>query len=394
MQPFAALILDGAGNLYGTTGYGGSADQGTVFRMKTDGTGYTVLHHFAGAFSDGAQPTAELILDGAGNLYGTTYSGGSAIQGTVFTMKTDGTGFRVLHDFPGTAFYGAHPDAALILDGAGNLYGTTRLGGSAGHGTVFTMKTNGTGFTVLHNFSGAASDGIQPYGALILDRAGNLYGTTYFGGSSGRGTVFTMKTNGTGFRLLHSFAGGPADEYGPLAALILDAAGNLYGTTYFGGSSGNGTVFTMKTDGTGFTVLHPFPASPSNGGSPQAPLILDGAGNLYGTTHFGGSSGRGTVFTLPVAPPAATLIAPTGTITTTMPPYSWNAVATATWYYHYVVDSQRWERDVLCAGPSRRFPVSELCRVQQHGESHRRRGEPSPRLDRVPAGEEGGQLTE
>ena len=175
----SALVSDGRGNLFGTTAYGGSSNGGIVFTIRKDGTGFQRLHDFGGG-SDGFGPVA-LVLDGFGNLYGTTVGGGASNGGTVFTIKVDGTGFQVLHMFD--ANYGGGP-SSLLLDGFGNLYGTT-LEGSLDVGTVFTIKVDGTGFQVLHAFAGGASDGSLP-SSLILDESGNLYGTTIGGGPRNR----------------------------------------------------------------------------------------------------------------------------------------------------------------------------------------------------------------
>ncbi len=294
--PVASLILDGSGNLYGTTYVGGTSNMGTVFSVKMDGTGFQLLHEFTGWTSDGIYPAASLILDGSGNLYGTTEYGGTSYVGTVFRVKTDGTGFQLLHEFTGGASDGRDPRASLILDGSGNLCGTTLLGGTLGVGTIFSVKTDGTGFQLLHTFVGGASDGSYPAASLILDGSGNLYGTTYYGGASNLGTVFSMKTDGTGFHLLHTFTGGASDGRNPRASLILDGAGNLYGTTWGGGTSDAGTIFSVKTDGTGFQLLHSFAGGASDGNYPAASLILDGSGYLFGTTEQGGASNFGTVF--------------------------------------------------------------------------------------------------
>jgi uncharacterized repeat protein (TIGR03803 family) len=322
-----SLILDAAGNLYGTTEGGGDDNKGTLFTLKTDGTGYRILHSFSGVDDDGVQPRASLILDAAGNLYGTTVHGGLALGGcdcgTVFTVKTDGSGYTNLHTFTDTD--GKFPVASLILDAAGNLYGTTLRGGvgscaAPGCGTVFTLKTDGTGYTILHFFTGGTSDGSQPEASLTLDAAGNLYGTTLYQGGLGGcncGSVFTLKTDGTGYTILHVFNGGTSDGAVPAASLILDAAGNLYGTTVEGGLSdgdicvgGCGTVFTLRTDGTGYTISHFFDRLTGDGALPHASLILDPSGNFYGTTSRGGSlrpqecgvgqfACTGTVFMMP-----------------------------------------------------------------------------------------------
>jgi uncharacterized repeat protein (TIGR03803 family) len=313
-QPLAALVLDGSGNLYGTTTFGGSpSDAGSVFKVKTDGTGFQILHAFTGSASDGSNPAAALILDGSGNLYGTTVNGGSSNFGSVFKVRTDGTGFQILHLFAG-ANDGANSSASLILDGPGDLYGTTVNGGGSSMGTVFNVKTDGTGFRVLYSFAGGPDDGANPSASLILNGSGNLYGTTQAGGLSNAGTVFKVKTDGTGLQLLHSFAGGASDGSSPVASLVLDGP-NLYGTTLAGGSSDRGTVFTLKADGAGFQLLHTFTRFPNDGKGP-ASLILDGSGNLFGTTYLGGTSDWGAEFTLAalcLPPPAPTVALISGT---------------------------------------------------------------------------------
>jgi uncharacterized repeat protein (TIGR03803 family) len=292
------LILDGSGYLYGTTEYGGAGDSGTVFKMKTDGTGFQILHSFSTSVGDGLRPWASLTLDASGNLYGTTTYGGSNNAGTVFQVKTDGTGFRILHSFISGDASGAYPEAALLLAGTGSLYGTTNSGGSVNRGTIFTIKTDGSGFAVRHTFAGYPGDGEHPVSPLIADSSGTLFGATPGGGTSNYGTAFKMKPDGTGFQVLYSFPDGESDGLNPWAGLILDGSRNLYGTTYGGGLLGHGTVFKIRPDGSGFQVLHSFMGGPSEGGNPYASLVLDGSGNLYGTTYYGGLSDLGTIFTL------------------------------------------------------------------------------------------------
>jgi uncharacterized repeat protein (TIGR03803 family) len=288
IDPNGGLVRDQEGNLYGTTWHGGASGAGTVFKLDTTGT-ETVLHSFTGP--DGLGPDAGLVLDQEGNLYGTTSQGGSSDAGTVF--KLDGTGTEtVLHSF--TGLDGAGPFAGLVRDREGNLYGTTSRGGTSGLGTVFKVDRTGAA-TVLHSFIGP--DGAGPlFAGLVRDKAGNLYGTTAGGGASGGGTVFKVDTTGTE-TVLHSFTGGADGAY-PAAGLVLDNAGNLYGTTFFG--TGGGKVFKLDPAGTE-TVLHSFTGA--DGGGPEASLILDKEGNnLYGTTDVG-TSGDGTVFKLRLEAP-------------------------------------------------------------------------------------------
>ncbi len=321
-NPLGAVIMDKAGNLYGTTALGGASGAccGTVFKLDTSGN-ETVLHSFTGSPGDGANPFAGLVMDAAGNLYGTTVNGGASSAcsggcGTVFKLDTSGN-LTVLHSFTSSPGDGAHPNAGLIMDVAGNLYGTTTGGGTgpcngfSSCGTVFKLDASGNE-TVLHTFTG--SDGAGPYASLLMDAVGNLYGTTAQGGAipncgSGCGTVFKLDASGN-FTVLHSFTGSPADGFFSKAGLIMDAAGNLYGTTLGGtgtctnpsGIAGCGIVFRLDASGSE-TVLHNFTGSP-DGQNPAAALIMDRAGNLYGTTYAGGASsgcasgGCGTVFML------------------------------------------------------------------------------------------------
>jgi uncharacterized repeat protein (TIGR03803 family) len=265
----AGLITNISGNtLYGSSG-------GTVFAVNTDGTGFTNLHSFtalSGSLStnsDGALPVGELVLSG-NTLYGTASSGGGFGNGTVFSVNTDGTGFTTLYSFAGYPTDGAIPQAGLILSG-NILYGTALFGGSSSAGTLFALNTNGARFTNLHTFAGG-SDGGGPLGRLIL--SGNtLYGTTGGGGSGNAGTVFAVNTNGTGFTTLHSFAAGtPSCRSGPNYYCLINSDGaypqagliqsgnTLYGTASGGGSGGSGAVFALNTDGSGFTNLHSFTA--------------------------------------------------------------------------------------------------------------------------------------
>jgi uncharacterized repeat protein (TIGR03803 family) len=303
----AGLILSGT-TLYGTARNGGSSGNGTVFAVNTDGTGFTNLHNFTALFnstnSEGVHPYAGLVLSG-NTLYGTCYQGGNSHRGTVFAVNTDGTGFTNLHSL--ISGEGEDPAAGLIL--AGNtLYGTAVGFGTLGLGTVFALNTNGSSFTNLHVFTNTSgplstnTDGATPFAGLIL--SGNtLYGTTSEGGGSGYGTVFAVNTDGTGFTNLHWFTNG-SDGANPNAGLTL-SGNTLYGTAYAGGSLGNGTVFAVNTDGTGFTTLHSFDFS-SEGGYPLAGLILSG-NTLYGTAQ-GGTSGVGMVFSLSLLPPLLTII--------------------------------------------------------------------------------------
>jgi uncharacterized repeat protein (TIGR03803 family) len=288
--PYGGLIQASDGNFYGMTSAGGSSSDGTVFKLTTSGT-FTLLHSFAGGSSDGAAPYGSLVQASDGNLYGMTHSGGPSGDGTVFKITTSGT-LTVLHTFFNSSTDGAGPYGSLIQASDGNLYGMTYAGGSSGRGTVFKITTSGT-LTLLYSFSGSGTDGANPYGSLIQASDGNLYGMTYVGGS-GDGTVFKLTTSGT-FTLLHSFSS--ADGLYPVGSLVQASDGNLYGMTP-ASSSGNGTVFKSTTSGT-FTLLHTFAGSPSDGAYPYGDLMQASDGNLYGMTKQGGSTtspGLGAIF--------------------------------------------------------------------------------------------------
>jgi uncharacterized repeat protein (TIGR03803 family) len=310
-SPWAAPIHDKRGNYYATTWAGGALGFGTVFKIDSAGK-ETILHNFVGG-NDGSNPWAGLTIDAAGNIYGTTNSGGGPYCfnnygcGVVFRLSPHGKhGWKetILYAFKG-ASDGAHPGfGTLARDTVGNLYGTTTYGGggycSTGCGVVFRL-THIFGVwkeQVLHVFaSGSQTDGTAPYASVVLDDAGNLYGTTSMGGSPiscNCGTVFELDKTGKE-TILYNFTGG-ADGFDPIATLLRDAAGNLYGTTLQGGSSigyGYGTAF--KLDPTGAkSILHTFNGYPADGAGPRAALVRDSAGNLFGTTYYGGNkSGNG-----------------------------------------------------------------------------------------------------
>ena len=307
--PSAGLILSG-NTLYGTTQLGGTNGEGTVFAVHTDGTGFTTLHSFKALInstnSDGANPQAGLFLSGQ-FLFGTTVNGGTNGNGTVFFLRTDGLYFTNLHNFTAlinsTNSDGAKPAAGLILSDLFTLCGTAQSGGTNGNGTVFAVNADGTGFTVLHTFtatkSGTNSDGATPLGGLIASANDTLYGTANGGGTYGNGTVFALNPDGTGFTNLYSFtAFSPVyfnniDGENPYGGLVL-SGNTLYGTTHSGGTNNAGTVFAVTTNGTGFTVLHGFTGN-SDGANPYAGLVLSGS-TLFGTAGNGGTSYDGTLF--------------------------------------------------------------------------------------------------
>jgi uncharacterized repeat protein (TIGR03803 family) len=322
--PYSGLIFDASGNLYGTAFEGGTnkkcpADEatgcGAVFELSPSAGGAwteTILHDF-GNGTDGRSPVAGLIFDAAGNLYGTTANGGTGkcdlgdnSCGTVFELSPQAGGGwteKVLYNFGSYAADGYFPYDSLIFDAAGNLYGTT-FGGGKGYGTVFELSPTGGGAWTekqLHSFTN--DDGASPYANLIFDAAGNLYGTTWAGGGhSQAGLLFelTPPRSGGGVwksETLHYF-GADNDGRQPVAGLVFDAKGNLYGTTTAGGTGscdlGCGTVFELSPAAMGQwteTVVHSFDNNGTDGYHPAAGLVFDGKGNLYSTTLYGGPEG-------------------------------------------------------------------------------------------------------
>jgi uncharacterized repeat protein (TIGR03803 family) len=278
--------MDASGNLYGTTFNGGAASDGTVFELAAGSTTITTLASFDG--TNGAYPLAGLIADSSGNLYGST-AGGASGYGTVFELA-HGTGtITTLFSFH---FNGASPYGTPIMDASGNLYGTASRGGPSNNGTVFELAAGSGKITTLASFNGL--DGSSPQAGLVMDAGGNLYGTTVVGGASGDGTVFELAHGDDDITTLASFNGSNGED--PLSALVIDGSGNLYGTTSAGGASNDGTVFELGHGSGTLTTLASF--NGTDGQDPEAGLVMDAAGDLYGTTAFGGGSGYGTIFEL------------------------------------------------------------------------------------------------
>jgi uncharacterized repeat protein (TIGR03803 family) len=324
--------LSFSGNRFFAASFGGGANGvGAVFAGQTNGSA-SVLRSFSAVSADtatnsgGASPNAALVSTGA-TVFGTSTAGGTAANGTAFSLSTNGFVFSVLHDFSfidsvtGTNADGALPWSGLVLSGD-TLFGTASAGGSGGNGVVFSIKTNGSNFTILHNFTpmdwvtATNSDGAIPFGGLLLSND-TLYGTTTSGGSGGRGTIFSIPTNGLGFTVLHHFSATDAltqtnpDGAAPCATLSLSGP-ILYGTASAGGAGASGTIYSVKTDGTQFQTLYSFaPLNPSNGTNIDGAFSVAGlllVGNsLFGTTFSGGPGSVGTVFSLPIPSAPATI---------------------------------------------------------------------------------------
>jgi uncharacterized repeat protein (TIGR03803 family) len=329
LEPWGGLVFDKAGNIYGVTLEGGQFGDGTVFKLTIEANNVpveSVLHSFQLGGQDGLDPYEGPIFDASGNLYGTTYNGGNRPCttysgthgcGTVYELipQPDGTWTeQILHHFTGGDGDGANPYAGLVFDAAGNLYGTTYHGGNrkecgkAGCGTVFELSPDADGTwqeKIIFNFYPLA--GTNPVAALTLDASGNLYGTTEYGGTGYNGTVFELTPPTSGETsgewnetILHSFAFGTPDGADPESGVTFDSSGNLYGTTFLGGDQGYGTLYELTPSGGGTwteTILHNFQGNFSDAAQPGPDkLVFDSAGNLYGASGTGGSSFQGAVF--------------------------------------------------------------------------------------------------
>jgi uncharacterized repeat protein (TIGR03803 family) len=254
-----------------------------------------VLHTFLSTGADGRQPMAAPIEGNDGALYGTTYFGGGAAVGAIYRVGKDGSGYTIIHRFTNSVS-GGNPSARLLAGQDGRLYGVTEAGGSSGGGVVFAIRTAGTDFTALKTFSSTGTGLRTPKGALIQDTNGVLYGTASLGGADGFGGVFKILTNGGGFAVLHEFSATGSDGRQPEAGMALGGDGYLYGVTRFGGGSVNGSLFRIKTDGTGYEKLRAFSGTGGDGGNPIGSLVCGPDGTLYGTTSAGGGRNQGSAF--------------------------------------------------------------------------------------------------
>ena len=344
-NPTPGLIMDGAGNLYGMTTSGSpSYSPGTVFKLRPDGT-KTILHTFERG-TDGYLPQGGVVMDGSGNLYGATQGGGTSGNGTVFRLTSSGT-YTILYSF-GAPPDAKYPNSGLIMDGAGNLYGTSAEGGANVSGTIFKVTPSGDE-SVLYSFGVLLSSASDPWGGVVMDRAGNLYGVTQLGPSSDSFLPILYKLTSSGTGTVFNFFNNSADGIAPDPDVSIDAAGNLYGTTSQGGAYGQGVLYKITPSGSrsvlhsfsahsqigydGFShlwldsagiiygaevaccgpggsifkvspsgedsVLYAFSSDNADGGAPELGFV-DSVGNIYGTTNYGGPSGSGTVFKIKI----------------------------------------------------------------------------------------------
>ncbi len=308
-RPLGSLVLS-EGTLYGMASKGGKwwSDGGVIFSVGTDGSKYSELHKFYGY--NGENPHGSLTLSGD-TLYGMTIAGGDQDCGVIFSIGTDGDGFTLLHEFANGGDDGAYPFGDLTLSNTltlsgDTLFGMTISGGDSGKGVVFSISTDGFGFSLLHEFEGGTEDGEYPYGSLTLYED-TLYGMTSGGGDASEGVIFSLATDGSGFDLLHEFTGGSDDGAVPYGSLTLSCT-SLYGMTRYGGDLGCGVIFGIGLDGDDFTLLHNFVwsdgAFPNYGAPTISDYVLYGAALMGGSTYY---SPLGVVFKLELGPDCCTI---------------------------------------------------------------------------------------
>jgi uncharacterized repeat protein (TIGR03803 family) len=308
-EPYKGVTIDREGNLYGTAVTGGSGSCeggcGVVYKLTNSGGTWTqtVIHAFTGG-NDGFGPGARVTVDSSRNVYGMAPTGGAYGLGTIYKIRQEHNGpwsFRVIHAFTGGAD-GASGSAGRMILRQGRLYGAATAGGTYGSGVVFELTPRGIGewnFRTIYSFRGQP-DGSFPYGALLFDRLGNIYGTTYYGGANGIGAVYELSPRTTigewNESVLYSFQEG-SDGNSPISNLVADNVGNLYGTTSEGGL-GSGTIFKLSPVGSGQwieTVVHPF-EGPPDGGFAYNGMVVDRFGNFYGATVHGGDDDDGAIY--------------------------------------------------------------------------------------------------
>lgn len=295
-SPAAGLIQGSDGALYGTTYSGGTSNYGTLFKLNTDGSDYVVLRNFTGSDGDGRSPQAPLLEGDDGLLYGVTYSGGTGSAGTLFKLDKDGSGYGLVHTFSGSQD-GSNP-AGIIQGPGGILYGAASSGGANGGGVLFQLNHSGGDLVILHSFPlSTVDDGSRP-GAPTRGGNGALYGTTFQGGETDHGVLYKVQSDGSAFAVLRSFNLTGSDGRWPIAVPLMGADDALYGTTWWGGRYDVGTVFKMAAEGTSYTILHGFSKSWPDGQYPSSALVQGADGAFFGTTESGGTNSQGTVFKL------------------------------------------------------------------------------------------------
>lgn len=296
-DPQSAPILGSDGALYGTTNTGGTSGNGTIYRILVNGTAFTTQHSFTGTNGEGFHPNATLLLGSGSVFYGATSGGGTGNGGTIYRLSADGKTLVALYSFVGTNSLAPSPNT-MILGSDGALYGTTVDGGVYSNGSVFRLTIDGKTFTTLYSFTGGNGQGNFPEAGLLQGSDGAFYGTTQGESDApNNGTVFRLTADGKTFKVLHTFSG--TDNYAfPEATVIQGSDGNLYGTTLGGGTRSSGSVFRLSTSGTAFATLHSFTGGSGDGANPYGAMVQGSDGAFYGTTNAGGTGGYGSVYRL------------------------------------------------------------------------------------------------
>ncbi|TAL03363.1 MAG: hypothetical protein EPO07_06360 [Verrucomicrobia bacterium] len=302
LSPWGGVIEASDGKLYGATRAGGTNGNGTIFRLNPDGSDFTLLYCFDTNLNNGAFPLNSVIEGSDGKLYGRTCSGGTSNANTIFRLNKDGSDYEMLHSFTVNLLYGGDAFSGLIEGSDGKLYGTTFYEGAIGRGSVFRMNKDGSGFETLHSFLDNATDGGFPFGPVWESNDGVLYGSTSEGGPADDGTLFKMNRDGSGYQVLQTFNSVNGLGYLPVAPPVEGPGGLLYGTTYYSGINQTGTIYQMRKDGGDFQFLYEFQNNGTDGTEPNGPLLHASDGALYGTTFYGSGLVYGSIFRIkPIA---------------------------------------------------------------------------------------------
>ncbi len=295
-RPEGTLIRANDGALYGTTRKGGRGNIGSVYKLQPDGSAFATIQHFSVCGGDGTETSSRLLAATDGYLYGTTLKGGAFEFGTIFKVRYDGSDYQLLRDFGFDANDGINPYEGLSEDRDGVLYGATRYGGGVDAGTIFKLNKDGSGYNVIHRFTGATGTGSLPTAGVIEGSDGKLYGRTLKGGASDGATVFRLNRDGTEFMILYDSTVSGGNPFYAYSGLIEGSDGKLYGNSSGDGDHTAGTVFSLNRDGSGYRVLHHFNTSGGDGNYPEGGVIQGSDGKLYGTTSYGGDFDSGVFF--------------------------------------------------------------------------------------------------